>query len=385
MAFLNNDGCEDSEGDFTKCFMTICEIQQKKFEASYCRIESPVVDIKKTLNNNLNDLSKNLFTYEFTPANFHSRIIILSNNDKDGILLLYEYNPNHNKYPDKTYLCRLRNINQKLTLCESINIEYFGRSLTFKSYDIFNEENKKNNMISIENPNHKIIKSKYDEFIFKEHYCHPMKTKYISYCNKRYTICKKMNNDQLHCSDANYSGNLIILDNINFPVLKRDYVYLPSGCLKENLNPVCTPYICTSRGFDKYFECKYEEISVITNIRPINNIMPKKNIMPIKDMRSINEILPCNNLIPCKHIMPHKHMLPPNNLMLMKDIRSTKNIGSNSKNPLAISLNHEDIYHENRLSNAELFAMSFMSFLVLFTFFFCLIYRIFRKKRSKYI
>ncbi|CRG96035.1 fam-e protein [Plasmodium gallinaceum] len=340
MAFLNNEGCEHSEGDLTKCFMNICEINLNKFEASYCRIERPVVDIKKTSNNNLNDLSKNLFTYEFTPANFHSRIIILSNNDKDGILLLYEYNPHHNKYPDKTYLCRLRNINQKLTLCEAVNIEYFGRSLTFKSYDIINEENKKIN-ISLKNPNHKIIKSKYDELIFKEHYCHHMKTKYISHCNKRYTICKKMNNDQLHCSDANYSGHLIRLDYNEYPILKRNYIYLPSSCLKENLNPVCTPYMCISRAFDEFFQCEYEEISVIKNIMPINNIRP------INKLRSI-------------------HIIEPN-----------------SKNLPVMSLKHKDISHKNSFDNTALFAMSFMSFLVIFIFFFCLLYRTFRKKRRK--
>ncbi|CRG95501.1 fam-e protein, partial [Plasmodium gallinaceum] len=79
MAFLYNDGCETSEGDFTKCFMNICEINLNKFEASYCRIERPVVDIKKASNKNLNDLSKNLFTDEYTPSNLKSRIIILSN------------------------------------------------------------------------------------------------------------------------------------------------------------------------------------------------------------------------------------------------------------------------------------------------------------------
>ncbi|CRG96038.1 fam-e protein [Plasmodium gallinaceum] len=335
MAFLNNEGCEDSQGDLTKCYMNICEINQKKFETSYCKIDIPVVDIKKTLNNNFNDLSRNLFLHEYNPPNFKNRIIILSNNEKDGILLLYEYNPQYNKYPEKTYLCRLRNIKQKLTLCESINIEYLGRSLTFDSYDIINIENKNNNMISLKNPNHKIIKSKYDDLIFKEHFCHHMKTKYISYCNKRYTICKKINDDKLECSDANYSGHLIKLDYNKNPILIRKHIYLPRSCLKENLNPVCTPYICINSDFDEFFQCEYEEISVIKNIRPIKHIIPIKNIRP------------------------------------------------NSKNLPVISLKHKDISDKNSFDNTALFAMSFMSFLVIFTFFFCLLYKIFRKKRRK--
>ncbi|CRG96555.1 fam-e protein [Plasmodium gallinaceum] len=383
MAFLNNDGCEDSEGDFTKCFMNICEINRNKFEASYCRIHPPIVDIKKTSNNNLNDLSKNLFTHEFIPSNFKSRIIILSNNDKDGILLLYEYNPHQHQYPDKTYLCRLRSINQKLTLCEAVNIEYLGRTLTFNSYDIINKENKNINMISLKNPNHKIIKSKYDKFLFKEHYCHHMKTNYISHCNKRYTVCKKINNDELHCSDANYSGNLIRLDYNKNSFLKRDYIYIPSGCLKENLDPVCTPHICVSHAFNEFFQCEYEEISVIKNIRPINNIIPTKNIMPKNDMRPINEIIPCNDLMQCKYMRSYKHILQPNSLKLMEDIRPIKNIGPNSKNPRAISLKHKDISDKNSFDNTALLAMSFMSFLVIFIFFFCLLYRTFRKKRRK--
>ncbi|CRG94074.1 fam-e protein [Plasmodium gallinaceum] len=341
MALLYNEGCEYSEGDLTKCNMNICHISQNKFVTSLCKIHSPVVDIKKPSNNNLNDLSKNVFTHEYNPSNFHSRITILSNNDRDGILLLYEYNPYHNKYPEKTYLCRLRNIKQKLTLCEYINMEYIGRSLTFDSYDIINEESKNNNMISLKNPNHKIIKSKYDKLIFKEHFCHHMKTKYISYCNKRNTICKKINNDQLHCTDANYSGHLIKLDHIEYYVLKRKHIYLPSGCLKENLNPVCTPHICISHAINEFFECEYQEISVIKNIRPIKKIMPIKEIRPIKNIRT------------------------------------------NSNNLAMTSLKHEDIYHKNSFYNTALFAMSFMSFLVLFTFFFCLLYRTFRKKRRK--
>ncbi|CRG96058.1 fam-e protein [Plasmodium gallinaceum] len=299
---------------------------------------------------------------------------IFSNNDEDGILFLYEYNPYNNEYPEKTYLCRLSTTEQKITLCEAVNMEYLGRTLKFDSYDIVNEENNKKNISSLKNPNHKIIKSKYDKLLFKEYPYHHIKTKYISYYNKKNILCKKINNDNMECIDANYGGRLIFLDDGYYDLHKK-YLYVPNNCLGENLNSSCSPYICDIQDTNEFVPCEYEEMSVVKNIRPINNIMPTKIIMPKKDMRPINEIIPCEDLMPCKYVRSYKHMLPPYNIIPLKGIRPIKNIGPNSKNPHAISLKNKDINHENRLNNSALFAMSFMSFLVIFIFFFCLLYR----------
>ncbi|CRG94075.1 fam-e protein [Plasmodium gallinaceum] len=353
MAFLYNEGCENSDGNSTKCIMNICQISQNKFETSYCRIHPLIVYIQKHLNSDLNDPSRNVFTYEYYPPTIKSRITVLSNNDQDGILLLYEYNPYHNKYPEKTYLCRLRHIKQKITLCESVNVGYLGRTLTFDSFDIINEENTNKNIISLKNPNHKIIKSKYDKLLFKELPNQFIKTKYISHYNRRSTLCKKIDNDYMECSDANYSGRLILLDDNGYYDLNRKYLYLPNNCFEENLNSSCSPYICDNQVTKEFVPCVYEEICVVKNIRTIKNISPIKKVMPIKS------IIPIENTTPIKNLMP------------------------NSENIAAISVKSQDISHENGFNRNALFAMSFMSFLVLFTFFFCLIYTIFRKKRRK--
>ncbi|CRG94512.1 fam-e protein [Plasmodium gallinaceum] len=327
MSLLYNEGCEDS-GDFTKCLMSLCSINPNKLQSSYCIRAPEFVITQRPFNNVLINISKNIFTYEHYGPDYESSITILSNEDKDGILILYEYNPLYFKYPKETYLCRLRNKNQKISLCESINVNYIGKSISFNSYDIINRDDKKNNLISmkhLENPKHRIIKLKYNEIILKKDSCHHAKTKYNPHHTCRYIICEKDDHGNTMCANSNYNGKLIhLLDYYTFANLKEErIVYLPNKCLKSDSNLLCTPYMCIKNNLNESYSCEYEEISIVKNIFPSPETFK------------------------------------------------------------AISTNHQAIYHESNLRSSSVYAMTLMPFLIIFIFFFCYIYKIFRKKRRK--
>ncbi|CRG97166.1 fam-e protein, partial [Plasmodium gallinaceum] len=251
-----------------------------------------------------------------------SRIIILSDNNQDGIVFLYEYNVHYDPYPTKTYLCRLRNINQTAALCESVDIYYLDKRLYFSSYDFISEKNDQP-LKHLKNPNHKIIKSKYKDLFIKEHSCHHIKTRYISRRSCMYAICEKKNEDYMLCSDANYSGKLIFLDDYN--LINRKFIYLPEGCLKIDSNFACNAYFCEINAKDKFFPCDHKEISAIKDVMPYAR---RSEVMPIEQ---------------------------------------------------------QIVHHEDNLSASALSAMTLMPFLIIFVFFWCYIYKYFKKRRRRKI
>ncbi|CRG95995.1 fam-e protein [Plasmodium gallinaceum] len=322
MALLYNEGCENFEEDSAICRMNICPIKQSKFQKSLCDIGMPFVKMYRPLNNASNDISKNIFKYERYGRYGYSRIIILSNDYQDGIVFLYEYNIHYDPYPTKTYLCRLRNINQTAALCESVDMYYLDKRLSFSSYDIINGKNDQP-LKHLKNPNHKIIKLNYKNLFIKEHSCHHIKTRYISDHNCMYAICEKKNEDYMLCSDANYSGKLIFLHSANQKYKK--FMYLPERCLTRDSNLACVPYYCETNAKDKFFPCEHKEISVIKDIMPYAK---RSEVMPIKQ---------------------------------------------------------QIVHHEDNLSASALFAMTLMPFLILFVFFWCYLYKNFKKRRRRKI
>ncbi|CRG97170.1 fam-e protein [Plasmodium gallinaceum] len=277
MALLYNEGCENFEEDSAKCRMVICPIKQNKFEKSFCDLDKGLVKVYRPLNNASNDITRNIFKYERYVPYRSSRIIILSDNNQDGIVFLYEYNVHYDPYPTKTYLCRLRNINQKAAICESVDMYYLDKRLSFSSYDVISEKNDQP-LKHLKNPNHKIIKSNYKNLFIKEHSCHHMKTKYISGRNCMYAICEKENEDYVLCSDANYSGKLIFLYSVDNGIYKK-FIYLPERCLTRDSNLECVSYFCETYAKDKFFPCEHKEISAIKDIMPYSK---RSEVMPIK-------------------------------------------------------------------------------------------------------
>ncbi|CRG96070.1 fam-e protein [Plasmodium gallinaceum] len=322
MALLYNEGCENFEGDSAMCRMNICSIKQNKFDLSYCYLAEELVKVYHPLNNDSNVISRNIFKYERYGPYRHSRIIILSKDDQDGIVFLYEYNKLSYSYPTKTFLCRLRNINQTIALCESLDIYYIDNKLSFSSYDVINEKNDLP-LKHLKNPNHKIIKSKYKDLFIKEHSCHHIKTRYISHRSCMYAICEKKNEDYMLCSDASYSGKLMFLDYYNR--MNKKFIYLPESCLTRDSNFACNAYFCEINAKDKFFPCEHKEISAIKDIMPYSK---RSEVMPIKQ---------------------------------------------------------QIVHHEDNLSASALFAMTLMPFLILFVFFWCYIYKNFKKRRRRKI
>ncbi|CRG94421.1 fam-e protein, partial [Plasmodium gallinaceum] len=174
-------------------------------------------------------------------------------------------------------------------------------------------------LVDLKNPNHKIIKSKYKDLFIKEHSCHHIKTRYISRPSCMYAICEKENEDYVLCSDANYSGKLIFLYSANQKYKK--FMYLPERCLTRDSNLECVSYFCETYAKDKFFPCEHKEISVIKDIMPYTR---RSEVMPVKQ---------------------------------------------------------QIVHHEDNLSASALFAMTLMPFLILFFFFWCYIYKNFKKRR----
>ncbi|CRG95448.1 fam-e protein [Plasmodium gallinaceum] len=324
MALLYNKGCDDFEGNSAKCHMTICPIDKSKYETSYCQVQLNPIKVYRPLYNVSNDISQNMFKYiRYGPYEF-SRIIILSNNNQDGIVFLYELNPYKDDFPFKTYLCRLKNINQRITLCESIDINYLGKNLSFNSYDVINGKNNLSSLKLLKNPRHKIIKAKYKNLFYKQHFCHVVKTKFVTHLRCVNYLCEKYNEEYTLCTNANYSGKLVFLDYYSYQRNIKDLIYLPDSCLKKDSNFACTPYFCQKKVINQFTSCEYQEISAI------------------------------------------------------------KNIAISPKSLDVISTNPQNVYHENNMSAPELFAIAFVPFLILFVFFWCYIYKLMKKRRRKF-
>ncbi|CRG94409.1 fam-e protein [Plasmodium gallinaceum] len=353
MALLYNRGCDDFEGDSVTCHMAICHINPYKFETSHCPVQLNSIKVYRPLDNVSNDISKNIFKYKrYGPYKF-SRIIILSNNDQDGIVFLYELNPYMDNFPIKTYLCRLRSINQMLSLCESIDPYYLDKNLSFNSYDIINEKNDVGSLKHIKNPRHQIIISKYKDLFHKEHSCHLIKSKFFTQLRCVNYLCEKNNEEYNLCTDANYSGKLVFLDYDRYDKKIQDLIYLPESCLKKDSNFACTPYFCQKRDISQFSSCEYQEISAIKNIAT--------------NSKSLDVITTNSKSLD----------------VITRNSKSLDLIPRNSKSLEVISTDPHNVYHENNLNAPALFAMTFMPFLILFVFFWCYIYKLMKKKRRK--
>ncbi|CRG94551.1 fam-e protein [Plasmodium gallinaceum] len=323
MALLYNEGCENLEEEVIKCFMRICPLNSIKFTPLLCNNDILPVKAEDFSNNKLNDLSNNIFKYQrYEPYN-HSRIIFLSNNDEDGVVFLFEENIYFHKYPSKTYLCRLRKISQKATICEHIDANYLGKTLSFNSYDIINRGD--SDIINIrrsKNSKHTVTELKYKDLSFGRSTCHIVKTQYIKQNRCMYYLCEVVNGN-LSCSNANYGGRLIFInDYLDNSIENRKFLYLPGSCITKDLNFICDPQLCQYKNTNELISCEKLEISSIKNI------------------------------IPSQGKLEHVPTYMP-------------------------------ISHENRPSTSILLATSFMPFLVMLVFIWCFVYKFLRRRKSK--
>ncbi|CRG96532.1 fam-e protein [Plasmodium gallinaceum] len=321
MALLYNDGCENLKGEIIKCFMRICPLNSIKFTPLTCNYNIFPVKAENDSNNKLNDLSNNIFKYQrYEPYN-HSRIIFLSNNDVDGIVFLYEENMYAYENPSKTYLCRLRKISQKATICEHIDASYLGKTLSFNSYDVINRNY--NDIINIrrsKNSKHTVTKLKYRDLSFGRNTCHIVKTKYIEENNCMYHLCEVVNG-HLSCFNANYSGRLIFIDDIlDNSIEKRKFLYLPGSCLTKDSNFICDPQLCQYNSTQKLTSCEKLEISSIKNIIPSRGTLePAPTYMPIS-----HENRPSTSILLATSLMPFLVMLVFIWCFVYKFLRSRK-------------------------------------------------------------
>ncbi|CRG96002.1 fam-e protein, partial [Plasmodium gallinaceum] len=379
MALLYNRGCDDFVGDSVTCHMAICPINRCKFETSYCPVQLNSVKVYRPSDNVSNDILKNTFKYKrYGPYKF-SRIIILSNNDQDGIVFLYELNPHMDNFPIKTYLCRLRSINQMLSLCESIDPYYLDKSLSFNSYDIINEKNYPTSLKHIKNPRHQIIKSKYKDLYYKEHSCHLIKSKFVSHLRCVNYLCEKDNEVYNSCTDANYSGKLVFLYYFSYERKIKELIYLPESCFKTDNNFACTPYYCERKAINQFSLCEYKEISAIKNIETNSKSLdviatnPKSLDVIATNPKSLDVI--ATNPKSLDVIATNPKSLDviatnPKSLdVIATNPKSLDVIATNPKSLDVIATKPHNVYHQNNLSSSALFAMTFMPFLILFVFF----------------
>ncbi|CRG97994.1 fam-e protein [Plasmodium gallinaceum] len=327
MALLYNEGCKNSDDDFTKCDVFLCFIKKTKFRTLYC--DPTFKSVIKYISDNIsNDLSKNIFTHEITEPLYYrdSKITILSNDNKNGIVFLFEAYPHTNSLISNTYLCRIRKINQKLTLCEYIQENYFEKRLSFRSFDVINREDDNNHRFGLKditNPRHTINKLKYDDIFFSKDSCHFTTEGFDKIHVCRYSICKKNDRGHIFCKDAKFNGNLInIKEHINYEENQK-YIYLPNNCIEENGNFHCTPYLCKYEKMNELYPCDKLEISAVKGINPY---------IESSEMRSTN-----SRIIP----------------------------------------------HENDVRPSTIFAISFFPFLIMLVFIWCYIYKKLRRNRRK--
>ncbi|CRG96533.1 fam-e protein, partial [Plasmodium gallinaceum] len=236
--------------------------------------------------------------------------------------IITEYNALSYKYPSKTYLCRLRKISQKATICEHIDASYLGKTLSFNSYDVINGKDNIINIKRSKNSKHTVTKLKYRDLSFGRNTCHIVKTKYIEENKCMYHLCEVVNG-HLSCFNAYYSGRLIFIDDILYSAIeKRKFLYLPGSCLTKDSNFICDPQLCQYNSTQKLTSCEKLEISSIKNIIPSRGTLePAPTYMPIS--------------------------------------------------------------HENRPSTSILLATSFMPFLVMLVFIWCFVYKFLRSRKSK--
>ncbi|CRG84957.1 fam-e protein [Plasmodium relictum] len=281
MALLYNAGCNDSEEDFTNCKVNTCLIQGSKFHTLHCVPSFKEVDVVYPSGDISNGILKNIFKYEssYLSKVQKSKITILSNNKDDGILFLYDfYLPiKHHAgalpttYHFQTLLCRIKTVNQKITLCGTLDPYYIGRTLSFHSFDISNKKSEKIKigLNSIQNPKHFDLRHKYKDFYISRDKCHYVTMGSSSEQICRYSICTRDDNNHLSCIDAKFNGKLIHLqDHSPYSKEDTDYVYLPNSCVKDNFIDNCTPYFCKIKSSDDLYQCEGIEMSVIKKIKP---------------------------------------------------------------------------------------------------------------------
>ncbi|CRG84924.1 fam-e protein [Plasmodium relictum] len=280
MALLYNTGCSNSEEDFTNCKVNTCLIRRGKFHTLHCVPTFEDVDVEYPSDDISKSILKNIFKYEssYLSKVEKSKITILSNNKDDGILFLYDFYLRINHFGDLytnnhagTFLCRIKKVNQKITLCEVVSSNNIGKTLSFHSFDISNKKSEKSKigLNSIQNPKHFDLRHKYKDVHISRDKCHYVTIGSSSEQICRYSICTKDDNNHLSCIDAKFNGKLIHLqDHPPYSKEDTDYVYLPNSCVKDNFIDNCTPYFCKIKSSDDLYQCEGMEMSAIKKIKP---------------------------------------------------------------------------------------------------------------------
>ncbi|CRG94521.1 fam-e protein [Plasmodium gallinaceum] len=330
MALLYNEGCPNSEEDFTKCNMLACIIRGGKFRTHHCDPAFKSVNVKYPSRNISNNPAKNIFTFEHStpPNSFQSKVTLLSNNDGE-IVFLYEKYMQEFSYSSEVFLCRFRDKDQKLIFCEIVDKIYLGKTLSFNSIDIIDKKGRENYRIrlkNLKNPRHISRILKYDDIYFSRDACHYVEEGYSHENICRYSICRKDQNDHTSCVDAKFNGKLFHLQkHSQRHEGKEKFIYLPKNCLNDGLKIDCTPYLCEYERPHELTPCKKLDISIV------------KNIIPHSESSEVK-------------------------------LTRTKNL-----------------VHENNLNMYSLVAMSFIPFLIIFFFIGCYMYKTIKKNKSRKI
>ncbi|CRG96036.1 fam-e protein [Plasmodium gallinaceum] len=330
MALLYNEGCPNSEEDFTKCNVIACMIRGGRFKTHHCDLAFVAINVKYPSSDIPNNLAKNIFTYDhYIPRDGKQSIVTFLSNDENEIVFLYEIYPYNDRHLFEPFLCRLRDKNQKLIFCEKINRDYVGRTLSFNSIDIIDKKGRENYRIRLKNlmnTRHVSRILDYNDIFFSRDACHYIKEANVHENICRYSICTKDKNDYTSCVDAKFTGKLFHIQKHSKPYEgKEKFIYLPNICLNQGLKINCTPYLC-----------EYE--------RPL-------------------ELTPCKKL----DISIVKNIIPYSERSIVKQTRTT------------------NLDYDNNLNMSSLVAMTFIPFLIIFFFIGCYIYKTIMKNKSKKI
>ncbi|CRG85129.1 fam-e protein [Plasmodium relictum] len=284
MALLYNAGCSESEEDFTKCKVNTCLIRGGKFHTLHCVPAFEKVDVVDSSDDNSKDILKNIFKYKpsytskVKKSEVKSKVTILSKSKDDGILFLYDFylpikhysGALSTTYHSKTFLCRIKTVNQKITLCEVVDPYHIGRTLSFHSFDISNKKREKSKigLNNIQNPRHFDLRYKYKDTHISRDKCHYVTIENTSEQICRYSICTKDDNDHFSCADAKFNGKLFHLqDHSPLSEEHTKYIYIPKSCINDNFLNECTPYFCEIKSSDDMYQCEGLEMSAVKKIK----------------------------------------------------------------------------------------------------------------------
>ncbi|CRG95456.1 fam-e protein [Plasmodium gallinaceum] len=270
MALLYNKGCKKSNNNLSNCDMHLCPIYGGIYQTIHCSPAFIPADVRYLPS----DLSKNEFLLEnFNSEGDNYKVTVLSENESENIVFLLEYISDNLLYFRRVYLCRLKTLEQKVTLCALVNDDLLENTITFNSFDVIDRKNERSlvKLKSLKNPKHETLMLDYKDIYFSKDACYVTElglgSLYDYVC--RYSICEKHHKDHMTCKDAKFNGKVIHLG--NHSIINQDkeqVIYLPDSCLKHKLKFECTPYFCEYSNMNELKQCKGLEISAVKNVIP---------------------------------------------------------------------------------------------------------------------